>query len=43
VTGHLLGELDLHSIEQVPIDDGRLLAGQYLTLECDLTNVEAVA
>ena len=43
MTGYLLRELDLDSIEQVPINDGRLLAGQYLTLELYLTYVEAVA
>ena len=43
MTGHLLGELGLDGLEQVPINDGRLLAGQDLALECDLANVEAVA
>ena len=40
---HLFGQLGLDGIEQVPIDDGGLLAGQDLTLEGHLSNVEAVA
>jgi hypothetical protein len=41
--GHLFAQPGLDRIEQVSIDDGGLLASQYLTLECDLPNVEAVA
>ena len=40
---HLFGQLGLDGIEQVPIDNGGLLAGQDLTLEDHLPNVEAVA
>ena len=43
MTVHLLVELGLDRLEQLPINDGRLLAGQDLTLECDLANVESVA
>ena len=31
--GHLFGQLGLDCIEQVSIDDGWLLASQYLSLE----------
>ena len=41
--GHLFAQPGLDRIEQVSIDDGGLLASQYLTFECDLPNVEAVA
>ena len=41
--GHLFAQPGLDRIEQVSIDDGGLLASQYLALECDLPNVEAVA
>ena len=40
---HLLGQLDLDGIEELPINNGRLLARQDLTLECHLANVEPVA
>ena len=43
MTVHLLGQLDLDGVEELPINDGRLLAGQDLTLECDLAYVEPVA
>ena len=41
--GRLFGQPGLDCIEQVSIDDGGLLAGQYFSLERDLANVEAVA
>ena len=40
---HLLGQLGLDGIEELPINNGRLLARQDLTLECHLSNVEPVA
>jgi hypothetical protein len=40
---HLLGQLNLDGIEELPIHNGRLLARQDLTLECHLSNVEPVA
>ena len=40
---HLLGQLGLDGIEELPINNGRLLTGQDLTLECDLANVEPIA
>ena len=40
--GHLFAQPGLDRIEQVSIDDGGLLARQYLTFECDVPNVEAV-
>ena len=40
---HLLGQLDLDGIEDLSINNGRLLARQGLTLECHLSNVEPVA
>jgi hypothetical protein len=43
MVGDLLGELGLNSLEQVPTDDGRLLAGQDLTFEHDLADIEAIA
>ena len=41
--GPLIRKLLLDRIEQGAIDDGGLLAGQDLTLVCDLADVEAVA
>ena len=43
VIGALLIEFGLDSLEQLSIQDGRLLAGKDLTLERDLTDVEPVA
>jgi hypothetical protein len=40
---HLLGQLDLDGIEELPINNGRLLARQDFALECHLSNVEPVA
>ena len=40
---HLLGQLDLDGVEELPINNGRLLAWQDLALECHLSNVESVA
>src|SRR3954453_15780844 len=40
---HLLGQLDLDGVEELPINNGRLLARQDLALECHLSNVESVA
>ena len=40
---HLFGQLGLDGIEELPINNGRLLARQDLTLECHLSNVEPVA
>ncbi len=40
---HLLGQLDLDGVKELPINNGRLLARQDLTLECDLSNLESVA
>ena len=40
---HLLRQFGLDSIEQGPVDNGRLLAGQDLALEDDLSNVKPVA
>jgi hypothetical protein len=39
----LLVEPSLHSLEQIAIDNGRLLAGKNLTLEHHLAEVEPVA
>jgi hypothetical protein len=43
VIGDLLIQLGLHRIEQVPINDGGLLAGQGLALEGHLADVKSVA
>src|SRR5262245_11155822 len=40
---HLFGQLGLDCLEQVAVDDGRLLPGQDLALECHLAKVEPVA
>jgi hypothetical protein len=39
----LFAQLGLDRLEQVPVDDGRLLPGQNLALEYHLPNVEPVA
>jgi hypothetical protein len=39
----LLVELGLHRVKESTIEDGGLLAGQYLALEDDLANVEPIA
>ena len=39
----LLVELGLHRVKEVTIEDGGLLAGEDLTLEDDLTEVEPIA
>jgi hypothetical protein len=39
----LFAQLGLDCLEQVPLDDGRLLPGQNLTLEYHLPDVEPVA
>jgi hypothetical protein len=41
--GRLLSQLGLHSVEQVPVENGGLLAIEDLTLENDLTDIEAIA
>ena len=43
VVGPLVTELGLHRLEQNTIEDGRLLAGENLTLEDDLADVEPIA
>jgi hypothetical protein len=43
VVGQLLIQLGLDGIEQVPINDGRLLASQDLALEDHLSDVKPVA
>jgi hypothetical protein len=39
----LFVQLGLDGVEQVTIEDGGLLAGQDLSLECHLSNVKSVA
>src|SRR6476660_5048722 len=43
VTVHLFAQLDLDGLEEVPIDNGRLLALEDLTLERHVSNIEAIA
>jgi hypothetical protein len=43
VVGLLFAQLGLDCIKECSIEDGRLLAGQDLTFECDLAKVEAIA
>src|SRR5713226_4823812 len=39
----LIVELGLHRVKEIAIEDGRLLAGEDLALEGDLTDVEPIA
>src|SRR6187549_1092024 len=43
VTVHLFAQLDVDGLEEVPIDNGRLLALEDLTLERHVSNIEAIA
>src|SRR5258708_38441692 len=42
VTVHLFGQLGLDGLEQVPIDNGRLLALEDLTLKRHVADIEAI-
>ena len=39
----LVVELGLHRVKEITIEDGGLLAGEDLALECDLADVEPIA
>ena len=41
--GRLLGQRGLDGLKEFPIENGALLTLQHLTLEADLSNIEAVA
>src|SRR5207245_7296795 len=43
VTVHLFAQLGLDGLEQVPIDNGRLLALEDLTLKRNVSDIEAIA
>ena len=40
--GRLLAQLGLDGLEEFPIENGGLLTLQHLTLEADLSNIEAI-
>ena len=43
MTVHLFAQLGLDGLEQVPIDNGRLLALEDITLKRHVSDVEAIA